>query len=111
SPPEIVAERIRTAAGRRRSPAPRSSRATGGAAGQDGLQRQAQHNTRGAADEVVPEVADVEREVHHDHHRLRGDRREEDGAAADESAAANSAATSKPTTPCGSCVTMNVMKT
>ena len=32
-------------------------------------------------------------------------------AAFDESAAANSAATSKPTAPCGSCVTMNVMKT
>src|SRR5213596_2055898 len=37
---------------------------------------------RGAADEVVPEVADVEREVHRDHEGLRGHGREEHRAAA-----------------------------
>src|SRR5437764_2200920 len=82
-PPTLGAPRGTRGAPRFRSRSSREAGAGAGSSGQDGLQRQAQHDARGATDEVVPEVADVEREVHHDHQRLRGNRREEDGAAAD----------------------------
>src|SRR5712691_381712 len=66
-------------------PCARSSGAALGGAGtrrQDRLQRHAQGDARGAADEVVPEVADVERGGHHDHEGLRGHGPEEHRAAA-----------------------------
>src|SRR5437867_10377234 len=66
-----------------RSPASSFGAAPGAAPRQDRLQGHAQRNARGAADDVVPEVPDVEREVHHDDERL-GDRgREEHRGAAD----------------------------
>src|SRR5439155_14924293 len=71
----------------RRAPRP-SARSSGAALvgararRQDGLQRHAEGDARGAADEVVPEVTDTEREVHDDHDGLRAHGREEHRAAA-----------------------------
>ena len=43
---------------------------------------QAEHHASGAADEVVPEIADAERKIEHEHQRLRRQRRPEHRRAA-----------------------------
>src|SRR5206468_12391810 len=49
---------------------------------EDRLQEQTEGDAGRAADEVVPEIADVEGTVHHDHQGLSGHGRKEDRTAA-----------------------------